>query len=146
MDVWICCALSIGKIIIPQAVFDEIVLAGAGKPGASEVREISWIEIRRTTNQLAVRSLQLELDAGDAEAMALAAELKADLLLLDERKGRVGAERLGLRFVGLLGVLAEAKQRGLILTIRPIMDDLRRVAGFWISPKLYEHILQVVGE
>jgi uncharacterized protein len=78
--------------------------------------------------------------------MTLAAELKSDLLLLDERKGRMAAERLGLRFIGLLGVLAEAKQRGLIPAIRPIMDDLRRVAGFWISPQLYEHVLHVAGE
>lgn len=55
-------------------------------------------------------ALQMELDPGEAEAIALAVELKAHLLLLDERRGRVVASRLGLHFVGLLGVLSEAKQ------------------------------------
>jgi len=93
-----------------------------------------------------VASLQLELDDGEAEAIALAVELKADLILLDERKGRVIAARLGLRFIGLLGMLVEAKHRSLISAVRPIMNDLIGKAGFWIGQELYDYILQVAEE
>jgi hypothetical protein len=88
----------------------------------------------------------LELDDGEAEAIALAVESRADLILLDERKGRIVTSRLGLKFVGLLGVLIEAKHNGFVDSIKPIMDDLIKKAGFWISPQLYDHILQTTGE
>jgi predicted nucleic acid-binding protein len=135
-----------GQVLIPQAVHKEIVIAGRGQSGATEVETFDWIESRRVTDWIAVASLQLELDEGEAEAIALAAELKADLLLLDERKGRVVASRLGLKFVGLLGVLVEAKHKGLILAVRPVLDNLISKAGFWISRDLYEHVLQAAGE
>ncbi len=135
-----------GKVVIPQSVHDEIAVTGAGQPGAREVEAFDWIETKQVADRILVASLQLELDDGEAEAIALAVELKADLILLDERKGRVIAARLGLRFIGLLGVLIEAKHRGLISAIRPIMDDLIGKAGFWIGQELYQHILQVVGE
>ena len=76
-----------------------------------------------------VASLQLELDEGEAEAIALAIELQADLLL-DERKGRVVASRLGLKSVGLLGALIEAKHQSLVLAIKPIVDDVIAIAVF----------------
>jgi predicted nucleic acid-binding protein len=135
-----------GKVIIPQSVHDEIVIAGAGQPGATEVEAFDWIETRQVADRALVDSLRLELDDDEAEAITLAVELKADLILLDERKGRVIAVRLGLRFIGLVGMLAEAKHNGLISAIRPIMNDLIGKAGFWIGQELYDRILQVAGE
>ena len=76
-----------GKIVIPQAVYSEIVIVGTGQPGAVEVETLDWIETRQVRNRTVVTALQLELDEGEAAAIALAAELKADLILLDERKG-----------------------------------------------------------
>lgn len=135
-----------GRIIIPQAVYHEIVVVGAGQPGAVEIKTFDWIETQQATDRILVTSLELELDIGEAEAIALATALKADLLLLDERKGRLVASRLGLKFIGLLGILIEAKHKGLIVEVKPIMDDLITKAGFWISQQLYQHVLQVVGE
>ena len=135
-----------GKIIIPQAVYDEIVIEGAGQPGATEVKTFDWIEAQEVTDRILVTSLELELDSGEAEAIALAVSLKADLLLLDERKGRVVASRLGLNYIGLLGVLIEAKNQHLINEVKPVMDDLIGKAGFWISQQLYHYVLQVAGE
>jgi predicted nucleic acid-binding protein len=86
------------------------------------------------------------LDRGEAEAIALALELNADLLLIDERKGRVAASQLGIRVVGILGMLVEAKQRGFVSAIKPIVDDLIRQAGFWIRNDLYNRVLQSVNE
>ena len=134
------------KVIIPQSVRDEIVIAGEGQPGATEVSSLEWIETRQVTDRPLLASLRLELDEGEAEAITLAIEMRANLLLLDERKGRAIAARLGLQFVGLLGVLLEAKHAGLIPAVKPLVDDLVTKAGFWIGQELYEHVLQAVGE
>lgn len=135
-----------GEVVIPQAVYHEIVVLGAGQPGAAKVSALDWIETHQVTNRAMVASLQLEVDEGEAEAIVLAFELGADLLLLDERRGRRVASRLGLRFIGLLGILIEAKHRGFILAVKPILDDLIGKSGFWITRALYERILKVAEE
>jgi predicted nucleic acid-binding protein len=88
----------------------------------------------------------LELDPGEAEAIALAIELKADLLLLDERKGRNIAARLGVRSIGILGILIDAKQNGYVPAVKPIMDRLIQDAGFWIRREVYERVLSSANE
>ncbi len=135
-----------GKVVIPQSVYHENAVIGAGQTGATEVSTFEWTETRQVTDRPLLAALRLELDEGEAEAIALAVELKANLLLLDERKGRVVASQLGLQFIGLLGVLVEAKHKGLIRAVKPVMDDLMAKAGFWISQELHEHVLQIVGE
>lgn len=134
------------NILIPQAVYEELTSGGGQQPGATEVQTFAWIETRAVKDRALVAALRGELDEGEAEAIALAKELAADLLLLDERRGRTVASRLALRFVGVLGTLIEAKQRGLLLTVKPVLDDLVTKAGFWVSPQLYTRILQVAGE
>jgi hypothetical protein len=135
-----------GQVTIPQAVYDEMVVAGAGQPGATKVATSGWIKTRQVTNETVVAALRLELDPGEAEAIALAVELKADSLLLDERKGREIALRLGCKTVGLLGILVEAKHTGLVPAVKPIMDELIERAGFWITASLYDRVLQAVEE
>ena len=134
------------KIAIPQAVYHEIAVVGVGQPGATEVQTLEWIETRQVVNRTLVASLQIELDKGEAEAIALAVELKAELLLLDERLGRAVASRLGLKFIGLLGVLIEARGKRLIPAVKPVLDNLITQAGFWVNDQLYAQVLQVVGE
>ncbi len=73
-----------------------------------------------------MKALQEKLDRGEAEAIALALEIAAGLLLMDERRGRNEAKRFGIRFVGTLGVLIEAKARGLFPEVRPVVDELGR--------------------
>ena len=134
------------KIVIPQAIYNEIVLVGAGLPGAHEVQTYSWIITQTVPDPLLVKVLETELDSGEAEALALAVAIKADLLLIDERLGRSVATRLGLKFIGLLGILIAAKHKHLISQLKPLLEDLITKAGFWVSPQLYARVLQEAGE
>lgn len=93
-------------------------------------------------NRQLVQALQQELDHGESEAIALAVEENADLLLMDERIGRESARHLGLRHTGLIGILIEAKSKRAISGIRPLLDALRDIAGFRLSEELYEWVLQ----
>ena len=135
-----------GAIVIPESVYHEIAVTGSGEAGSREVQTFGWIETKKATNRLQVAALQIELDKGEAEAIALALELKADFLLLDERRGRAVASRLGLKSVGILGCLIEAKHKGLIPSIKPILDSLTANAGFWVSESLYNRVLQTAEE
>ena len=135
-----------GQLLIPQAVWQEVVVEGVGQPGADEVKSATWIKSQAATNRQLVRALQQDLDAGEAEAIALALEIKADLLLMDERLGRETARHLGLRYVGLIGVLIESKRKGLIGAIKPHLDALRDLACFHVKEALYLRVLQDEGE
>jgi len=135
-----------GQVLIPQAVFDEIVVAGTDKAGAVEAASQSWIEVRRVADRSVVEALLTELHLGESEAIALAREVDSDLLLIDERRGRTVAARLGLKRIGLLGVLIDAKQRGALRAVRPVLDNLRSTAGFWIDDALYARVLESAEE
>ena len=131
------------RVIIPEAVYQELTGYDVELPGASEVRALEWIISQPVQNQAVVRALQCEIDHGEATAIALAIELRADLVLIDERRA---ATRLGLNVVRVLGILVEAKHKALIPRLKPILDDLITRSGFRVSSQLYERVLQTVGE
>ncbi len=135
-----------GKVIIPQKVFEEITVQGADMPGADEVRAATWVEVRKCTNTSLIQALQLQVDPGEAEAIALALEIKSQLLLMDERMGRQLAKDFQVPIMGLLGVLKIAKEKGLVPKIKPLLDQLVHVAGFRIAKELYREILKTEGE
>lgn len=135
-----------GVLIVPDAVWQEVVVEGAGQPGADEVRAAEWIQRQAVMNTQLVQALQQDLDAGEAEAIALSLELGADLLLMDENLGRQTARHLGLRYVGLIGALVMAKRRALISAVKPHLDLLRDIAGFRVDAALYDHVLKDQSE
>jgi len=135
-----------GSIVIPQAVVQEIAAVAPRLIGTQDILALDWVHSRPITDQMLVASLELERDRGEAEALVLAVELNADLLLIDERRGRAVASRLGLKFIGLLGTLIEAKQNGLVQAVKPVLNELEAKAGFWISRELYNRVVQTAGE
>ena len=135
-----------GNVIIPTAVYKELTETTFPVAGATEVQTYSWISIRSVTNQTIVELLEKELDPGEVEAIALAVEMSADKLLIDERQGREAAERLNLRCTGVLGVLIAAKGRKLIPEVKPLLDQLIHQAGFWVAKPLYDQVLKIAGE
>jgi predicted nucleic acid-binding protein len=90
--------------------------------------------------------MQANLDPGESAAIALCLNEKADALLIDEALGRRVAEDLGLKTIGILGVLIESQRRQFIPSVKTLLDRLEKEAGFWISPNLRIKVLQVVGE
>lgn len=89
------------NIIIPEAVYNEITVIGAEQPGSKEVNKYDWIKTQKVSNQSLLKALQMDLDQGEAEAIALSVELNSDLLLIDEKIGRTVASQMDLKFVGL---------------------------------------------
>jgi len=130
------------ELIIPEAVWHEVVVEGAGQPGAEEVKVADWIKTQSVANRDFKRALRQELDAGEAEAIVLALEIGAELLLMDERLGREVTWHFGLRCTGLIGILIEAKRKGRVSAIKPYLDSLRNIAGFRVSNELYLRVLQ----
>lgn len=135
------------RIVIPEAVANEIAKVGTIYPQASLIRSQDWIAIYTVNNESKIRQLQgKKLDRGEAEAIALAIDFNAKLLIIDEQLGRKIALDEGLNITGLLGVLLEAKKKGAIGKIKPIVDDLRSKAKFRIAPILYREVLRLAGE
>lgn len=134
------------QIIIPEAVYQEIIKDRVHRPGFTEVSQADWIFTKSISDQKLSNILSMNLHKGEAEAIVLATELRANLLLVDERKGRTAAKRLGVEVVGVLGVLMEAKHKNLLSCIKPILEDLWFRAGFRISETLYQKVLQEANE
>lgn len=134
------------RVIIPDIVARE--LAAASNPIIPAILQVGWIQTQSLTHSQLANQLQQErgLDAGEANAIALALELQADDLLIDERLGRQEALRLGLSIIGILGILLVAKQRSLIPQVQPVMDALINEAGFRVSPQLYQRVLALAQE
>jgi uncharacterized protein len=135
-----------GEIIIPNAVFNEITNVGNTDASAAIVPTLSWIQTQPVSDQAFINTLKVELDPGEAEAIALAVELKANRLLIDERLGRAAAMRSALQVTGVLGILIASKRRKLIQEVKPLLDALIEQVGFWVDERLYAEVLQTVGE
>jgi predicted nucleic acid-binding protein len=136
------------QVIIPEAVYRELADIDPPVAGTLEAQSADWLQVRQVTDLSVIQRLRNEvrLDPGESEAIALTLELKADLLLIDERRGRAEADRLGLRIIGLLGILVEAKRRNLIAAVKPLIDAMISTSEFRVSPALYNQILEMVDE
>lgn len=135
-----------GEVWIPDAVLDEVRESGAGRPGSSEVGALAWIKIESIRDSTLMRALLEDLDRGEAEAIALGVQVAADLVVMDERRGRNAAKRLGLRVVGVLGMLVAGKNAGLIPSVGAVLDRLVAEAGFRVSSALRDLVLRSVQE
>ena len=134
------------RIIIPPAVYREIVIDGFGKPGDRELKDsISvWVEVKEPSCKCLIAALNRDLGDGESEAIALAKELNA-YLLIDEVKAMNEAKRRGINILSTLIMLLEAEKLGLILSVKSELDELI-ASGFRCSAALYEKILLLSHE
>ena len=89
--------------------------------------------------------MRVDLDAGEAEALVLAEEIKADWILLDENKARLTADLIGLSTIGTVGILLLAKRMEKISVLKELLDELK-AERFFISEEVYKRVLDQAGE
>jgi uncharacterized protein len=132
-----------GEVLIPRAVEDEFlaVETGARQHALREapwVKSVSLAEPRRAL-------VYVGIDQGEAEVLTLAEEREARLVVIDERRARRFAERLGIPLTGSLGILLLAKEAGLIESVSAWLSKLQE-AGLFLAPSLIRKTLEVAGE
>lgn len=132
------------ELIVPQAVWEEIVVRGAGRPASRIVAKQGWIRSRTLTDPSLAEQLPDRLHRGEREAIVLAKELTAHLLV-DDYQARREALRLGIDIFGSLRVLKEAKEGGMIDEVRPVLDQMVST-GTYLSEALYQEFLREMGE
>ena len=134
----------VGQVVIPEAVYVELARRGQERPGALAVERESWIE-RRIIAREGVAAFSQRLGAGEREAILLS-EAEQATFLSDDRDAREEAARRGIEVVGSLWVLGEAKRRGLITSVRPLIDQLL-ASGYWMHPeRVVRPFLEEMGE
>lgn len=135
-----------GAVIAPQAVHAEFARLAASSGRFAGLCMPAWIHSHRVSDAALVTQLQTSLDAGESEAIALALELHADAVLMDETEGRSFAQARGLRTIGIVGILIQARQAGLVPRLGPLLFALRDHAKFRLSAKLVNEALLTCGE
>lgn len=132
-----------GEVLIPESVHQEF-LATERSVRQQALDNAPWIQA--TALDQPRRALAFAgLDRGEADVLALAEERQARLVIIDERRGRRYARRMGFPLTGTLGVLLLAKERSLVPRVAPLIEELRE-AGLYISQGLVEEMLRLAGE
>ena len=132
-----------GRVFIPHGVYQEIE-RGKDKHFYTDLTQLSYIEILKIQNPEPLAYLK-DLDMGEAETIVLANELKADLVIIDEKLGRYWAESFGHKITGTLGLLVKAKKTGLINHVKTLILEMQ-AKGIWFNPQLVQKVLETVQE
>ena len=135
------------QIIIPGAVFDELIVQGQDKDYVHAIEaliECNVIKVQEVKNTIFVRALRKDLDYGESEVIALAVEINAGLVLLDERDAREFAGIYDLNKTGFIGMLIKAQKEGYIDSAKKCLDKAIE-KGFWINKRLYHSIVGKLG-
>jgi len=134
-----------GTVCIPNAVHREVTRFEE-QPGADAVQSLEWVKAQSCPRPDLATALSEDLDAGEAEAIALAVESDSPLLIMDEQHGRTRADHFEIPCIGVIGVFIEAKDNEHIQAVRPYLDALQEDAGFHIDDQLYRRVLGDEGE
>jgi predicted nucleic acid-binding protein len=135
-------------VLIPPMVWQELKV-DTELPGIEPIRlalQNRWLQVVELSNADMARALSRDLDNGEAEAIALALQLKLTTILIDEHDGRAAAKAMGLIPVGVLGVLLRAKRTGTLNSVVTAMRALQDQAGFFINPDLFATLARDAGE
>jgi len=137
-----------GRVVIPQAVSDELARLSHSAGAAAIQRAVAdgWLLVEAVTDRRLLPVLMARVDAGEAEALELARQTNADLLVIDDQDGRQIAREESLPFTGLLGVLAEERIGGRLPSLKAEIDRLRSECRFFIAAELERRVLERVGE
>jgi uncharacterized protein len=136
------------EIFIPQAVEQELAAhpSPAARARIQAAIQEKWIKPAVADDSHLLKLLLQQLHRGEAEAIALAAQIKADTVVIDEQEGRELASQAALSVIGVLGILLRAKRIGQLPAIKPEINALRVKARFYIAASLEAKILAAAGE
>jgi len=131
------------SVLVPEQVYREFSFSG--KPEAEKI--VAWArgKVEKPGSDNWLRANMLSLDPGETEAIALYWEKSADLLLIDERKGRKAAAENGVNIIGVVGIFIRSKNKGLIPAVKPFLDLLLN-DSYYISTNLYRYALKITKE
>jgi predicted nucleic acid-binding protein len=132
------------EVLIPPAVARELE-APESRTGSVSLAQIPKCSIRVPNDVIEIHKLEVELQTAEAEAIVLAREIRAELLI-DERAGRLVAGKLGVPYVGVIGLLVRAKQKGLVEKVVPIVLKARDEMNFFVSDGLIEELRRIAAE
>jgi uncharacterized protein len=140
--------LQIGRIDLLQQLYQEVVIPETVRKELSVLHPNlpAFIQCLPVGSQREVDRLLDELDRGEAEAIVLAKEKHADALLIDETEGRRVAAREGIPYIGLIGVLIQAKRAGRVSSLRQVLDELENKTAFRLSEAMKQVALRSAGE
>jgi uncharacterized protein len=139
------CLISLSRIerlnLLPQLFGAVLIL-----PAVAQETNIQadWLQVQAPQNKSLLRLLYSVVDAGEAEAIALASETE-HLLIIDDRKGRLWAQRLGVSVIGTIGVIVRAKREGYLESVRAVLEELQAI-GFYLTPRLMNEALRLARE
>ncbi|MBM4032284.1 MAG: DUF3368 domain-containing protein [Planctomycetes bacterium] len=134
----------VGRLLVPQAVHDELVLRGSGRPPAADVQSGEWIDLLKRVDNALLNDLPASLGSGEREAIALCRALGA-FLLADDPAARREARGRGVSLISSLDILDDAKTRHMVAEVKPNLDRLVRT-GFRLKRTLYDAKLRAAGE
>jgi predicted nucleic acid-binding protein len=131
--------------LIPPGVAAELAVDAPGL-GPLALSAHPYLQIAWAKDVELVERLKMRLGAGESEALALAVETRADLVLLDETDARAAASTLGLRTRGVLATLVEAKRAGIVARVAPLIDRLEDRIRFRVSREVRALVLKSARE
>lgn len=134
------------EVVLPPEVWNELMALSEFGIDLSTLHTSLWLQRETPQASPLLTLLQGLLDKGEAQALALAVDMKADLLIIDEQKGRKIASSLGLVFTGIGGIFIRAKKAGLIDSVQSMLDLIEHKAGFYLSATARDVILRAAGE
>ncbi len=134
------------KIYVPEAVWKEVVIDGEDKAEVAEIKKADWIFVEKVKDRNLTLLLMQNLDKGEAEAIALAIEKNADIILLDETDAREAVDIYRIEKTGVLGILLLAKLKNEIPNLKQEIEKLKTMADFWLKESLIQSVLRKAGE
>ncbi|AEA46517.1 hypothetical protein Arcve_0488 [Archaeoglobus veneficus SNP6] len=123
-------------VVIPKSVQRELF-----KKEKEFFSSLKILRVAELKDDNLAKALKLIVDEGEAEALALALELNLPVLI-DDGKGRRVAEKLGLKFIGSLGLLKIAKKRGIIVEVKPFIQKFLN-KGYYLDERLIRRFLEI---
>ncbi len=135
-----------GVIVIPVPVKDEFERLAVTTGRFAGLVLPEWVRVDTASQTGMGDAILQQLDPGEAAAILLAVKLHADAVLMDESVGRVIAQARGLRTIGILGILIQARQARHLVAVRPVIEALRSKAKFRLSDTIVNHALAMCQE